>query len=142
LAGQRRLYTAALQRFWLEGIGDWLVVGPTRSLAREIDVFDEHVLSPLVGLPERVRAAKWLSEVEEGRATEEVVRGVGVAGDTLSWVAVRLQGFETHLVLKGGGGALGRGLRWLGDWLLAVEGLLERPRYLWLLLMATLVVIL
>jgi len=45
-------------------------------------------------------------------------------------------------VLQGGGGRLGRGLHRLGIWLRFVESLLEQPRYLLVLIMATVVVIL
>jgi NADH:ubiquinone oxidoreductase subunit 5 (subunit L)/multisubunit Na+/H+ antiporter MnhA subunit len=135
-----RLYTAALQRFWLEGLADQFLTRPTQGLARDMRAIDENVVSRLVGMPETQRAAVLLGrEVGGGSA---VVKGRGLAGGLLGWVAERLDGFERRLVLQGGGGKLGRGLARLGDWLKFVESLLEQPRYLLVLVMATLVVIL
>lgn len=136
LARCPRLYTAALQRFWLEPLTDRLLTQPTRGLARDMRAIDANVVSRLVGMPEAQRAAELLHQ------DQEVVKGRGLAGSTLAWVADRLDHFEQRLVLQGGGGRLGEGLARLGDWLKLVEGLLEQPRYLLVLIMATVVVIL
>jgi NADH:ubiquinone oxidoreductase subunit 5 (subunit L)/multisubunit Na+/H+ antiporter MnhA subunit len=130
-----RLFTAALQRFWLEPLGDRLLVQPTQALARDMRAIDENIISRMVGMPENQRAAALLAE-------EDLVKGRGLAGQFLESVAVRLDHFEQHLVLQGGGGKLATGLHRLGMWLKWIEGLLEQPRYLLLLVMATMVVIL
>lgn len=130
-----RLFTAALQRFWLEPLGDRLLVQPTQALARDMRAIDENIISRMVGMPESQRAAALLAE-------EDLVKGRGLAGKFLESVAVRLDHFEQHLVLQGGGGKLAAGLHRLGMWLKWIEGLLEQPRYLLLLVMATMVVIL
>jgi hypothetical protein len=135
LVGRTRLYTAALQRFWLEPLGDRLLTRPTQALARDMRAIDENVVSRLVGMPEGQRAAALLGE-------EAVVKGRGLAGTALEWVAEHLDHFEQHLVLQGGGGKLGAALHRLGEWLKMIENLLEQPRYLLLLVMATMVVIL
>jgi hypothetical protein len=135
LTRRPRLYTAALQRFWLEPLSDRLLAQPTQALARDMRDIDENVIHRLVGMPEAQRAAALLED-------EAVVRGRGLAGAALVWLADRLQRFESHLVLQGGGGKLGEGLARLGEWFRFVEGLLQQPRYLMLLVMATLVVIL
>jgi NADH:ubiquinone oxidoreductase subunit 5 (subunit L)/multisubunit Na+/H+ antiporter MnhA subunit len=131
-----RLYTAALQRFWLEPLTDRLLTQPTLALARDMRALDERVVSRLLGMPAAERAAELLA----GR--EEVVKGRGVLGRLLAWTADRLNRFEDRLVLHGGGGRLGRGLTHLGSGLRLVEELLEQPRYLLVLIMATMVVIL
>jgi NADH:ubiquinone oxidoreductase subunit 5 (subunit L)/multisubunit Na+/H+ antiporter MnhA subunit len=130
-----RLYTAALQRFWLEPLADRLLTRPTLALARDMRAIDENVVSRLVGMPESQRAAALLGE-------DAVVKGRGFAGVVLESAAERLNRFEQHLLLQGGGGKLGKGLHRLGDWLKWIENLLEQPRYLLLLVMATMVVIL
>jgi len=135
LRARPRLYMAALQRFWLEGLGDRLLTRPTQALARDMRAIDENVVSRLVGMPEAQRAAALIEK-------EAVVKGRGLAGKLLMWSADRLDRFERHLVLQGGGGKLGEGLKRMGDALKVVEGLLEQPRYLLLMIMATLVVIL
>lgn len=134
-----RLYTAALQRFWLEPLADRLLTRPTLAMARDMRAIDDNVVSRLVGMPEAQRAAALLDERGD---QDEVVKGRGLAGGLLMWVAQRFDRFEQHLVLQGGGGRLGAGVQRLGDWLKWVEALLEQPRYLLLLVMATLVVIL
>lgn len=132
LRGQR-MYTAALNRFWLEPLGDWLISRPTQGLARDAHAFDAHVLSRIVGLPPDRHEAE----------RDPVIRGHGLAGAMLLRVGARLADFERHLVLReGGAGPMRRALASLGAALVAFEGLLERPRYLLLLLMATVVVIL
>lgn len=135
LRARPRLYAAALQRFWLEGVGDRLFTRPTQALARDMRTIDENVVSRLVGMHEAQRVAA-LTE------PESVVKGRGLAGGLLMWAADQLDRFERNLLLQGGGGRLGNGLTRLGDWLKQVESLLEQPRYLLLMIMATLVVIL
>jgi NADH:ubiquinone oxidoreductase subunit 5 (subunit L)/multisubunit Na+/H+ antiporter MnhA subunit len=130
-----QLYTTALQRFWLEPLGDRLLVQPTQALAHDMRAIDANVISRLVGMPESQRAAALLGE-------EAVVKGRGLAGAALESVADRLNHFEQHLVLQGGGGKIAAALHRLGDWLKWVESLLEQPRYLLLLVMATMVVVL
>jgi hypothetical protein len=131
-----RLFTAALQRFWLEPLTDRLFSRPTLALARDMRNIDDNVVSRLVGMPEAQRTAALL-------ATETpVVQGHGLAGRALVGLSARLNRFEQRLVLQGGGGKLGAGLSRLGEILRFVESLLEQPRYLLVLVMATLVVIL
>ncbi len=128
IARRQSLYTAALQRFWLEPLSEWLLVRPTRGIARDVRALDDSVVSRLVGLPDE--------------DTQGVAHGRGVAGRLLAWSAARLHHFEARLVLQEGGGPLARLLRQVGGYLTVVEALLERPRYLLLLVMATFVVIL
>jgi NADH:ubiquinone oxidoreductase subunit 5 (subunit L)/multisubunit Na+/H+ antiporter MnhA subunit len=139
LAGCQRLYTAALQRFWLEGLGDWLLVRPTQGLARDMRDLDDRVVSRLVGMPEEARVG--LADDTRG-SRDEIVHGRGLAGAMLEWVADRFYDFERRLVMQESGSKIGRLLGFLGSYLLSVESLLERPRYLLLLIMATFVVIL
>lgn len=137
-------YTAAIQRFWLEALAERLLVRPSRELAQDMRVIDEQVVSRLVGMPEKAKSAAILDQVGQARAhvSQEVVRGYGAAGKLLEWVANHLDQFERRLVLQAGGGRMAWLLRQAGQWLLEVESLLERPRYLLLLIMATLIVIL
>ncbi len=140
LTGCQRLYTAALQRFWLEGLGDWLLVKPTQGLARDMRDLDDRVVSRLVGMPEEARAGLAASDTHNGH--DEIVRGRGLAGAMLEWTADRFYDFERRLVMQEGDSRISRTLAFLGSYLLSVESLLERPRYLLLLIMATFVVIL
>ena len=138
------LYTAALQRFWLDPIANKLLLRTTQTLGRDMRAFDDGVVSRLVGLPEQTRAAALLDD--SGTAARgdgpSMVRAHGLAGAFMAWLAERLHRFELRLVLQPGGGVVTRLLHRLGEQLVAIETLLEQPRYLLLLVMATLVVIL
>jgi len=146
LARRRRLRTAAMHGFWLDAAADWLLVRPTRALARDVDRFDEAVVSRMVGLPEQEQAISSLSDWEarkrQGAGGEVIGQGQGILGRLMEWLANLLYWFEDRLVLHGGGEGLIRTLRRLGSYALRIERLLESPRYLMLLIMATFVVIL
>lgn len=142
LRNKQPLYTAALQRFWLEPLGDWLLVRPTQQMARDVRNLDDNVVSRLVGLPESAGVPAFLVASGEEMNKELVVRGSGLAGALLEWAALKLHHFEARLLFQGGDSRLNRLLTRIGAYLLAAEGLLSQPRYLLLLIMATLVVIL
>ncbi len=136
LARCGRLHTAALQRFWLEPLSDWLLVRPTQNIARDVRAIDENVVSRLVGLPAKTRTSALLENAEI------VVRGYGVAGALLEWVADHLDRFESRLILQESGSRINKTLTSLSAGFQSIEDLLEHPRYLLLVVMATLVVIL
>lgn len=137
LTRSRTLHTAALQRLWLDSLGDWLLSRPTRALANDVNRFDERVVNRLIGVPPEVAGASSLITWEH-----QGVRASGLLGRLMAWLADRLHWFEDRLVLHGGGEGGMRLLRRLGHGLLEIEQLLARPRYLLLMLMATLVAIL
>ncbi|MEF8729388.1 MAG: proton-conducting transporter membrane subunit [Accumulibacter sp.] len=135
LANWRWGYTAALQRFWIEPLASSLLTRPTLALGRDVRALDERFIDPLLGAPredERSPASP---------AGDELIRGHGLAGRALFAFANRLQSLENRLLLSDGG-TLGRHLRQLGHYADTVEALLEQPRYLMLMVMATFVVIL
>jgi NADH:ubiquinone oxidoreductase subunit 5 (subunit L)/multisubunit Na+/H+ antiporter MnhA subunit len=136
LAAWPGVYRAALQRFWLESLTDAVWVRPTLNIARDVRAIDETVVSRLVGLP----ADALTDALMEAR--ERVVQGHGVAGALLEWAGRHLDDFESRLILQTGGGPLSRWAAQLGALFLAIEAMLEQPRYLLLLIMATFVVIL
>ncbi len=132
---QRRqwLYTAALQRFWLDRLGEVLFAGPTVSLAADVRHLDEAVVDRMIGEPGKGQSAS---------AEKPLIRADGLAGGALLWLATRLQALEVHLSLRGRGGIGERLLQHAGAYVRAMEALLEQPRYLMLAVMATFVVIL
>jgi len=155
LKRQGWLYTASLQRFWLDPIADWLLVKPIKSIAHDTERFDEKVINRIVGLPEQTSAITSIADWEHHKSTSEtsgkshrneaekmeVSRGHGLAGKLLEFLADILFWFEEHLVLKSGGDGLMKLLHIIGHYLLQVEELLSQPRYLILLILATFVVI-
>ena len=131
LAGRQWLYTAALQRFWLEHFAQGALIRPAAEVARDMRALDDKVLSHRVGMPPCC-----------GGAAADVIRGQGLAGRLLAWLADRLHHLESYLVLHRADGPLTRIMKSVGVYLLVLEALLERPRYLVLLVAATFVVIL
>ncbi len=148
LARSRRLHTAALQRFWLDPLADWLLVRPTRALSRDVQNFDEQVVSRAIGLPAQASAISSLAEWEAQQrgyvnvAEGDIGRGRGILGRIMEWFATVLHWFEEQLVLKGGGEGMVDAIRRIGAYATRIEQLLAQPRYLLLLIMATFVVIL
>lgn len=131
LATRHRLYTAALRGFWIESLAHNLLTRPTLALGRDMRALDERVIDPLVGAP----------RTDEQGAPNDALRTHGVAERVLLLLADRLQRLETHLLLSGNG-ALQQALRRAGQYMETLELLLEQPRYLMLMVMATFVVIL
>jgi NADH:ubiquinone oxidoreductase subunit 5 (subunit L)/multisubunit Na+/H+ antiporter MnhA subunit len=127
------LYTAALQRFWLDRLGDALLVRPTRSFARDVRGLEENFIDRLLGQPGRGRP------LQDERP---LIVGDGVAGVLLARCAEVLQQLENHLSLRGRGGLAEQFLQRAGLALRILENLLEQPRYLMMAVMATFVVIL
>ncbi len=133
LARRPWLYTAALQRFWLEALIHALLTRPTQALGSDVRAFDERVIDRLIGAPQE--------DSPGDGAEDELIRGHGLAGRFLFQLAGRMQQLENHLLLSGGG-VLVLMLQKVGMYAEAVELLLEQPRYLMLMVMATFVVIL
>ena len=151
LQNRRSLYTAALQRFWVEHIADWLLVKPTRSLAQDVQTFDQQVVNRLAGLPGSIGAVSSLAQWEKQKHTHsmqldgdtgDIGRGRGAIGAFMEWIASMLHWFEEHLVLKGGDRGVQKIILRLGHTLTQVDELLSRPRYLLVMLSLTFVVIL
>ncbi|HIP52428.1 MAG TPA: hypothetical protein EYH03_00250 [Chromatiales bacterium] len=148
LTRSRTLHTAALQRLWLDPLSHWLLVKPTQNLAEDVNRFDDRIVSRIVGVPAQASAVSSLAEWEERRLglvrTEEsdIGRGQGVLGVLMEKLAEAFHWFEEHLVLQSEGQLLQNLSRHVGRYLLQIEELLTQPRYLLLLIMATIVVIL
>ena len=141
------LYTAALQRFWLDGISDWLLTKPTQKIANEIQVFDEQVVDRITGIPSHSNMLSTLSHWEaqqQGSFTvkNEIGVGRGLFGKTLELFASASHFLEDRLILKGSGEGLMNGMNYIGKYLELVDKLLTQPRYVLVLIMATFVVVL
>lgn len=141
------LFNAALQRFWLDHFTDMVVVRPTRLLAQDLNYFDESIISRMVGLPGQVDAISSLRDYEarkRGISNTEAGKkqGSGIFGVLLEKIANGLHWFEESLVLKGSGEGLVNVLQKLGRVLQRIDYLFSRPRYLWLIIILTLLVVL
>ncbi|MDH3513359.1 MAG: proton-conducting transporter membrane subunit [Gammaproteobacteria bacterium] len=134
LGRSEALYTAALERLWVEAFTDATVARPAQALAAELRSFDEQVVSRLAGTPAELHAPE---DETAPQGAREIVRGHGLAGALLEWIAPRLYRVEQRLLLTGGAGVQ-RVFRTLGGYLEVVERLLERPRYLMLIILIAL----
>lgn len=141
------LYTAALQRFWLDGISDWLLTKPTKILANEVQIFDEQVVDRITGIPSHSNMLTTLAHWEAQQTGKvairnEIGRGRGMFGKSLEYLASSFQFFEERLILKGSGEGLMKAINYVGKYLESIDDLLMQPRYLLVLIMATFVVVL
>lgn len=138
------LYTASLQRFWLDSLIDELLVRPAQGIARDLRTFDEEVINRLIGQPEQdstiASLVQW--EARRGEMIPSRIVGQGMAGRLLQWLAQQLARLEERLVLQRGGAALKARLRAIGKRLTRIEELLSQPRYLLFMIVMTFVVIL
>ena len=148
LGAQRWLYTAALQRFWLEQITDWVLVKPIRRLARDLCYFDDQIVDRFLGSPnpalQRMSSLMLMEESKIGARlnnnADEFAQGSGLAGKLTEWIANLLHWFEQRFVLQGVSHGTLRYGRELGHLANKVEHLMLRPRYLVLFVFITLLV--
>jgi hypothetical protein len=146
IAKLRWIYTAALQRFWLDPISDWALVKPIHRFAQDISYFDEAVIERVMGAPEPVvRNLSAFAQHKEQHIgaqlqneADEFAKGSGLAGVLTEWTADLLHWFEDRFILRGvGDHAINMG-RKLGHAANRFEKLILRPRYLLLFVAITL----
>ncbi|MBN9127629.1 MAG: hypothetical protein J0I90_08630 [Nitrosospira sp.] len=66
IAGMRWLYTASLQRFWMDQVTDWFLVKPVRRLSHDLAYFDDHVVDRAMGIPlPSLRTISTLAQMEK-----------------------------------------------------------------------------
>ncbi|MBJ6608759.1 MAG: hypothetical protein JG718_00185 [Candidatus Thiothrix moscowensis] len=146
LRKQRWLHNAALQRFWLDPLADWLLVKPTLALSQETQVFDGQILDKLSGTPGHCCGISTLADMQamqqgQQRLESGIGTGSGLLGKLMQWVAEQLEWFEQRLLLQRGAGQAQALLAALSRYQDRIERLLSQPRYLVLLVVVTLVVI-
>ncbi len=140
------LFNAALHRMWLDNIIDWIAVKPTELMAQDLNHFDERIVNRMVGMPGQIDAISSLTDYEErkrGLVNPEtsMITGRGVMGGLMEKIANGLYWFEESLVLKGSGDGLIKVLNILGAYLVRIDYLFSRPRYLWLFILLTMLVV-
>ncbi|MEZ5536724.1 MAG: proton-conducting transporter membrane subunit [Thiolinea sp.] len=141
LQRRRGLYSAALHRFWLDVLTDWLLVRPTHLLARDARQFDDAIFNRITGKP--ALSVKPVAADKTGSAGQgNIGTASGLPGRLLQWLAEKFEWFEEKLVLPSSGDGLQGLISWLGRYVELIETYLTQPRYLVVLIAATLVVIL
>jgi len=146
LQKQPGLFNAALHRLWLDNIIDWVAVRPTGMFAQDLNQFDERIVNRMVGLPGQIDSISSLTDYEQrkrGLVNPEasLTTGRGVMGALMEKIANGLYWFEESLVLKGSGDGLINLLQKVGGYLVRIDYLFSRPRYLWLIILLTLLVV-
>jgi len=140
IANKRWLYIASLQRFWLDPITDRTLVRPINGLGYDLDRFDKNIIDRAMGDPvSSFTAITSLTQLEQQdsnnkKSLDDVhsrfVRGKGIVGKILEWVANIMSWFEERLVLRGIGMDMVEIGRRLGQSANTFEQLLLKPRYL------------
>ena len=143
---QAFLFNASLQRLWLDNIIDWIAVRPTEMFAQDLIHFDERIVNRMVGLPGQIDSISSLTDYEERKrglinAEATLTTGRGVLGALMENIANVLYWFEESLVLKGSGDGLINVLHKVGAYLVRIDYLFSRPRYLWLFILLTVLVV-
>lgn len=137
IAGLRWLYTASIQRFWLDPVADRALVRPVHGMGHDLDYLDDHIVDRIMGTPARAgRAISSLAQLEmkilsSGPVHDpnEFSRSSGVAGKLFQWTADIFNWFEGRLVLRIVIDAIDMG-RQLGYAANKFEKLVLKPRYL------------
>ena len=70
-----------------------------------------------------------------------MVKGHGLIGSFMEWLASMMEWFEEHLILKGQGDGLLELVQKIGTILQKIENLLNQPRYLMILVSITFMII-
>ncbi len=126
LAGRVRWYGAALARLWLEPLAQAMVVRPAQAVGRDLRALDDRVLVALLA------------------PSDDSLAGGGrsVGGRLLAVASGFCAAIEDRLTQMAASGRPAQMMRQAGDYFLELEALLERPRYLLVLIAATFMVIL
>ncbi|MDH5633799.1 MAG: proton-conducting transporter membrane subunit [Gammaproteobacteria bacterium] len=141
------LYTAAIQRFWLDDFADAMVVRPSGSLASEVKMFDREVIGHLAGFPTQAGTVSSIGDWEHKKMSGVMTASansseLGLLGRIMDRTSRMFHWFEEQLVLKGSGEGLTAVIGKLGAKVQHVEALFCQPRYLWLMILATAIVVL
>ena len=141
LAGRRWLYLASLQRFWLEHLGDWLLVKPIHRLSTDLSRFDARIIQAASGRSLPPLSSMPREQITEGSVDIQVIRVDGLAGRLVYRLAEWLHWIESRLILEGVGKQMLTTGRRLGTHLNRFEAMLNEPRFLVVFVLATLLTV-
>jgi NADH:ubiquinone oxidoreductase subunit 5 (subunit L)/multisubunit Na+/H+ antiporter MnhA subunit len=148
IAQLRWLYSASLQRFWLDQITDRILLKPIIQLAHDLSYFDDYMVDRVMGSPaptlhKIASLAQWEENTigaDLANDSVDFAHGTGLAGKLTQSAATLMHWFEDRFVLRGiGKDAIDYG-RQLGHAANKFERLILRPRYLVLFVGITLLV--
>ena len=131
----------------MDRLADTFLVRPTRLLAHEAQLFDQQVVDRLTGTPSHVNMLSTLAQMQALQTgslqlNSQVGIGSGMFGKLLQSLAEMMEWFEERLVLKSSSDGLAGLATVLGQRAELIEAYLRQPRYMLVLIAATLVVVL
>jgi len=108
IKSQSWLYTASLNRFWLDSMANWLIVRPIDRLAHDAERFDDKVINKLIGMPEQTMAITSVVEWENQKhvegdthspssLTEDSLSKAAIAKNTIELSDKAKQGAKVHI---------------------------------------------
>jgi NADH:ubiquinone oxidoreductase subunit 5 (subunit L)/multisubunit Na+/H+ antiporter MnhA subunit len=142
------LYTASLQRFWLDSLIDCLFVRPIGRLSHDLRYFDDYIIDRILGSPApAMNAVSSLAQYEEQKigarlseGSDRFAQGSGLAGKVAEWTSAVIHAFENRFMLRGYGKNAAAFGRRIGRSANRFEAYILRPRYLVLFIFITLLV--
>jgi len=141
------LYTAALQRFWLDPLTNYLFVAPAHAVSQDAQVFEDKVITRFTGKLSYdhmiTSLAVWEQRKAEQSAPNDIGKGYGFLGQLMETVASFSQWLEEKLLFHTKDKQKGRDrLRKMTDYVESIELLFMQPRYLVLFIVITFVMVL
>ncbi|MFK5892825.1 MAG: proton-conducting transporter membrane subunit [Pseudomonadota bacterium] len=129
------LFTIGVQRFWLDNFANWALVSPIKMLAHDAHRFEQNYVSHILGNTQHTINEK-LAPLQDGRLVH-----AGMIGYVFEKIAAYCEWIEENLVLKSSGEGLLGIIQKIGKYLINIEELLNKPRYLIVLASITFIII-
>ena len=142
LKNSKTLYSAALQRFWLDSLGDHLLVKPFQKLAQDARLFEEQVIIRISGHPSSSHLLTRLNAGKDAVKQEYVNNDIGLLGKLMHILGDLFEWIENKLVLSDTQQRLKQNFKYIGDILENIERRLAEPRYLMLIIVVSFVMVL
>ncbi len=136
------LYIAAVQRFWLDSLGDHLLVKPFQKLAQDARLFEEQVIIRISGNPSSSHLLSRLNAGKEGLKQEYHSNDMGLLGRFMHMLGDLFEWIEQKLVMSDTQQRLQHNFKYIGDILENIERRLAEPRYLMLIIVVSFVMVL
>jgi len=134
------LYTLSLQRFWLDHFANWAIVSPIKTIAKDAHRFEEKYISNMLGNTQHTTNKVAATELDGISKTGKLATA-GLVGHFFEKIALYSEWIEDNLILKSSGEGLINIIQRIGQYLISIEELLNKPRYLMILVSITFVII-
>ncbi len=129
------LFTLSIQRFWLDHFSNWAIVSPIKTMAHDAHWFEENYISHILGKTQHTISEKNVQLQLSGLAH------AGLVGFVFEKLASLSEWLEESLILKSSGEGLINMIQKMGNYLVGIEELLNKPRYLMIVVCITFIII-